>query len=77
MSHGGIAQIGMGKVMTFYCRLCCMVFSVYMWIAAAGVVGGRAGRAPSVVCLSRVRGYICMCVFRVLVAWRLGSGSVP
>ena len=41
-----------------------MVFSVYMWIAAAGVVGGRAGRAPSVACLSRVRGYACVCVPR-------------
>ena len=37
----------------------CVVYCV--WIAAAGVVGGCAGRAPSVACLSRVRGYACVC----------------
>ena len=36
----------------------CGVFCV--WIAAAGVVGGCAGRAPSVACLSRVRGHACV-----------------
>ena len=35
-----------------------MLCGVYcVWIAAAGIVGGCAGRAPSVACLSRVRGY--------------------
>ena len=39
----------------------CGVYCVYcVWIAAAGVVGGCAGRAPSVACLSRVRGYACV-----------------
>ena len=53
-----------------------MLCGVYcVWIAAAGVVGGCAGRAPPVACLLRVRGHAC--VFRVLVAWRLGSGSAP
>ena len=37
----------------------CGVFCV--WIAAAGVVGGCAGRAPSVACFSRVRGHACVC----------------
>ena len=37
----------------------CGVFCV--WIAAAGVVGGCAGRAPSVACLSCVRGHACVC----------------
>ena len=37
----------------------CGVFCV--WIAAAGVVGGCAGRAPSVACLLRVRGHACVC----------------
>ena len=37
----------------------CGVFCV--WIAAAGVVGGYAGRAPSVACLSRVRGHAHVC----------------
>ena len=37
----------------------CGVFCV--WIAVAGVVGGCAGRAPSVACLSRVRGHACVC----------------
>ena len=32
-----------------------------VWIAAAGVVGECAGRAPSVACLSRVRGHACVC----------------
>ena len=37
-----------------------MLCGVYcVWIAAAGLVGGCAGRAPSVVCLSRVRGCAC------------------
>ena len=39
-----------------------MLCGVYcVWIAAAGVVGGCAGRAPSVAVLSRVRGYACVC----------------
>ena len=42
-----------------------MLCGVYcVWIAAAGVVGGCAVRAPSVACLSRVRGYACVCVPR-------------
>ena len=36
----------------------CGVFCVS--IAAAGVVGECAGRAPSVACLSRVRGHACV-----------------
>ena len=39
-----------------------MLYGVYcMWIAAAGDIGGCAGRAPSVACLSRVRGHACVC----------------
>ena len=34
---------------------------ICVWIAAAGVVGECAGRAPSVACLSRVRGHACVC----------------
>ena len=39
-----------------------MLYGVFcMWIAVTGVVGGCVGRAPSVACLSRVRGYACVC----------------
>ena len=39
-----------------------MLYGVFcVWIAAAGVVDGCAGRAPSVACLARVRGHACVC----------------
>ena len=57
----------------------CVDYAVWclLYVDCGGWSRWRMCGACAVRCLSFACAWICMCVFRVLVAWRLGSGSVP